>query len=56
MSIRKGQTFRRKSDGLLFVVKSTSRTQQGAFLQCIDAARIFGWYYQDQIAARFERI
>lgn len=53
---RKGQTFRRLSDGFVFRVMSASRTVPGAFLVCVDASRIFGWYDADAIAAGFVKV
>lgn len=56
MIARKGQHFVRKSDGFVFVVTSSSRTAEGAVLQCVDATRIVGWFTFAAIARDFDRL
>lgn len=51
--IRRGQTFRRTSDGYVFRVESVSRVNRGAMLQCVDATMVFGWFTFDRIARDF---
>jgi hypothetical protein len=55
-TLRRGQQYRRISDGYVFFVKSTSRIVLGAVLQCVDASMVFGWFYAEQIASEFERL
>lgn len=54
--LRKGQLFRRRSDGFIFRVESVSRRSPGAHLQCVDALMIFGWYGLPEIQTNFERV
>ena len=56
MTLRKGLRLRRKSDGFVFEVKNTGCRGAGAFLQCVDATRIFGWFWKDAIELGFERV
>lgn len=53
---RKGQVFRRKSDGFIFVVTSASRTVNGALMQCLDASMISGWWFNNDRELSFERV
>lgn len=53
---RKGQTFRRKSDGFTFLVVRASRVCPGAHLQCVDARLIMGWYDAPALARDFVRV
>lgn len=56
LTLRRGQQWRRKSDGYVFTVLCTSCTVPGAHLQCVDASQMFGFFYADVIARDFERI
>ena len=55
-TIRKGQLFSRKSDGFVFRVESASRAKDGAAMQCVDAARIFGWFSTADITRDFDAV
>ena len=46
-----GQTYRRTSDGFLFVVVASRHG--GAHLQAVDAARIMGWWDRAALARDF---
>ena len=52
--LRKGQCFERKSDGFVFRVERTGHRGTGAFLQCVDAERIYGWYWEKEIEQGFK--
>jgi len=54
MSLRKGQLYRR-SDGYVFRVESASRKAPGAFMQCVDATQVFGWFDAEKIKRDFVR-
>ena len=54
MKLRKGALLRRKGDGFVFRVKQTGCRGGGALLQCVDAARIFGWFWKEAIERDFE--
>lgn len=51
--LRKGKLYRRRSDGYVFRVESASLAKGGAFLRCVDASRIMGWYSSREIAKAF---
>ena len=52
---RKGDVLTRKCDGFRFIVTSASRKLRGAHLQCLDATRIQGWRWFDDIARDYTR-
>jgi len=62
MNIRKGQIYRRRSDGFMFRVDSYARDTKkwravpGAFMRCVHATRIFGWFDADVIIRDFDRV
>lgn len=56
-TVRKGDYFRRRGDGFLFVAKSTTRKNGGgAFLQCTEATAICGWFWMDALERGFDRL
>jgi hypothetical protein len=55
-ALSKGQIWRRKGDGFVFRVTSANRSVPGASMQCIDATRIFGWFYAEAISIGFDKV
>lgn len=53
---RKGQVYRRKGDGFVFVVMSASRSASGAFMQCLDAAMVYGFWSDEDRARSFDKV
>ncbi len=44
VTVTKGQTLVRKCDGFVFRVKLVSKLKHGAYMQCVDATTVFGWF------------
>jgi len=56
LRLRKGMVFRRRHDGYVFRVESTGHDGAGGLLQCVNATKVYGWFWSDEIERDFERM